>query len=90
MTTNSTSAEDRLAEFLLRLPDAPMPFGAYVPAVHAGNLLFLSGMLATSVHGFAQFDDGKPADEAMHNTCFPCHKAAKARDFVFNRYAPRY
>jgi cytochrome P460 len=43
---------------------------------------------ATAGWGFAQFDDGKPADEAMHKTCFPCHQAAKARDFVFNRYAP--
>jgi enamine deaminase RidA (YjgF/YER057c/UK114 family) len=32
------------------LPDAPTPFGAYVPAVQTGNLLFLSGMLATSGH----------------------------------------
>jgi hypothetical protein len=37
--------------------------------------------------GFAQFNDGKPADEAVHNTCFSCHQAAKARDFVFARYA---
>jgi hypothetical protein len=38
--------------------------------------------------GFADFTDGKPADEAVHKTCFPCHEAAKARDFVFTRYAP--
>ena len=38
--------------------------------------------------GFAQFDDGKPAGEAVHNTCFSCHQVAKSRDFVFNRYAP--
>ncbi len=38
--------------------------------------------------GFAQFDDGKPASEAVHNTCFSCHATVKARDFVFNRYAP--
>jgi hypothetical protein len=38
--------------------------------------------------GFAQFDDGKPAGAAVHDTGFPCHAAAKARDFVFNRYAP--
>jgi hypothetical protein len=38
--------------------------------------------------GFAQFNDGKPADEAVHNTCFSCHAIVKARDFVFNRYAP--
>lgn len=50
MTTNSTTAEDRLAKLGIRLPDAPMPFGAYVPAVQTGNLLFLSGMLATSGH----------------------------------------
>lgn len=51
MTTIAmTTAEDRLAELGLRLPDAPTPFGAYVPAVRTGNLLFLSGMLATSGH----------------------------------------
>jgi hypothetical protein len=38
--------------------------------------------------GFAQFNDGKPADEAMLNTCFGCHEPAKACDFVFTRYAP--
>jgi hypothetical protein len=38
--------------------------------------------------GFADFTDGKPADEAVHRTCFPCHEPAKARDFVFTRYAP--
>jgi cytochrome P460 len=44
--------------------------------------------VSTGGWGFAQFDDGKPADEAMHNACFPCHETVKARDFVFNRYAP--
>ena len=43
---------------------------------------------STGGWGFAQFDDGKPASEAVHNTCFPCHAIVKARDFVFNRYAP--
>ena len=44
---------------------------------------------ATGGWGFAQFNkDGKPADEAMHKTCFPCHEPAKAHDFVFTRYAP--
>ena len=44
---------------------------------------------ATGGWGFAQFNkDGKPADEAMHNTCFSCHEPAKARDFVFTHYAP--
>jgi enamine deaminase RidA (YjgF/YER057c/UK114 family) len=50
MTTNTTTAEDRLGKLGIRLPDAPTPFGAYVPAVQTGNLLFLSGMLATAGH----------------------------------------
>ena len=50
MTTNSMTAEDRLTKLGIHLPEAPTPFGAYVPAVQTGNLLFLSGMLATSGH----------------------------------------
>jgi enamine deaminase RidA (YjgF/YER057c/UK114 family) len=46
MTSNSTTAEDRLGKLGIHLPDAPTPFGAYVPGVQTGNLLFLSGMLA--------------------------------------------
>ena len=43
---------------------------------------------STGGWGFAQFDDGQPASEAVHQACFACHKPAKARDFVFTRYAP--
>lgn len=43
---------------------------------------------STGGWGFAQFNDGKPADAAVHQTCFRCHEPAKARDFVFTRYAP--
>ena len=44
---------------------------------------------STGGWGFAQFNkDGKPADEAKHSTCFPCHTPIEARDFVFTRYAP--
>ena len=42
---------------------------------------------ATGGWGFAQFKDGKPADEALHKTCFPCHEPAKASDFLFTHYA---
>jgi len=34
----------------IQLPPAVTPFGAYVPAVQTGNLLFLSGMLPTVGH----------------------------------------
>ena len=50
MSTISIPAEDRLGQLGIHLPDAPTPLGAYVPAVQTGNLLFLSGMLATSGH----------------------------------------
>ena len=43
---------------------------------------------STGGWGFAQFDDGKPASEAVYNTCFACHATVEGRDFVFNRYAP--
>jgi hypothetical protein len=43
---------------------------------------------STGGWGFAQFDDGKPASAAVQGTCFSCHAVVKARDFVFNRYAP--
>jgi Cytochrome P460 len=39
---------------------------------------------STGGWGFAQFE---PAGEAAQ-TCFSCHAIVKARDFVFNRYAP--
>lgn len=50
MSPSSNTAEDRLAKLGIQLPEAPTPFGAYVPAVQTGNLVFLSGMLATSGH----------------------------------------
>jgi hypothetical protein len=38
--------------------------------------------------GFGRFYDGKPADEAEHQTCFACHAAnVRAHDFVFTRLA---
>jgi hypothetical protein len=43
---------------------------------------------STGGWGFAQFNDGKPVDETVLGGCFPCHGPAKARDFVFTRYAP--
>ncbi len=43
---------------------------------------------ATGGWGFAQFKDGKPADEATLKTCFPCHENIKAHDRVFTHYSP--
>ena len=38
--------------------------------------------------GYAHFDDRKPAKEAFMQSCFPCHREIKSRDFIFTRYAP--
>ena|ERR1700722_18946321 len=43
---------------------------------------------ATGGWGFAQFNDGKPVDDALLKPCFACHIPAKARDFLFTRYSP--
>jgi hypothetical protein len=42
---------------------------------------------STGGWGFAHFDDGKPANETVLNTCFSCHTAVQARDLVFTQYA---
>jgi hypothetical protein len=45
---------------------------------------------ATGGWGFGHFNDrdGKPAETALLDTCYACHKANKDRDLVFTRYAP--
>jgi hypothetical protein len=43
---------------------------------------------STGGWGFAQFNDGKPAEQAALTNCFSCHTPVEARDFVFTRYAP--
>jgi enamine deaminase RidA (YjgF/YER057c/UK114 family) len=41
------SAEQRLKELGIKLPEPPEPFGTYAEAVQTGKLLFLTGMLPT-------------------------------------------
>ncbi|PRA27852.1 cytochrome P460 family protein [Pseudomonas poae] len=44
---------------------------------------------STGGWGFGRFINGKPADEAQHQTCFACHQAlVKDRDYVFTKLAP--
>ena len=42
---------------------------------------------ATGGWGYAHFNDGKPANEAFMQSCFPCHQAIKSRNLVFTRYS---
>jgi hypothetical protein len=68
---------------------SPQSFVAGPPKNGVQFMVKDSGKYAsTGGWGYAHFDDGKPASEAVQNTCFACHEIAKARDFVFNRYAP--
>src|SRR5438067_224698 len=46
-----TTAEERLKELRISLPQPPEPFGTYAEAVETGNLLFLSGMLPSEGRG---------------------------------------
>lgn len=42
---------------------------------------------ATGGWQFIEFDNGKPAEQAVQSTCFSCHQPAADSDFVFTRYA---
>ena len=84
MATNSTTAEDRLAKLGIHLPEAPTPFGAYVPAVQTGNLLFLSGMLATSGHSVSGGREAIPQD-ILTGTGFLCTSQNPIAVFCDNR-----
>jgi len=43
---------------------------------------------STGGWGYGEFNDGKAAGPSMLQSCYPCHKAIKERDFIFTRYAP--
>jgi hypothetical protein len=77
------------------LPESEAAFGSpqsFVAGAAKNGVQFMikdsAKYASTGGWGYAQFDNGKPASEAVHNACFACHAIVKARDFVFNRYAP--
>jgi len=69
--------------------------GAGLESVFAGSAVNVQFMVkdskkyaATGGWGFADFTNGKPGNEALHEKCFPCHAPARDRDYVFTHYAP--
>jgi cytochrome P460 len=69
--------------------------GAGLESFFAGSAVNVQFMVKDSKRytasggwGFADFTDGKPGNEALHEKCFPCHQPAKDRDYVFTHYAP--
>src|SRR4030081_918101 len=75
MTTNSTTAEERLATLGIKLPAPPELFGTYVEAVQTGNLLFLTGMLPTEGRA-AKFVGRIGAELDVHTGRQAAHLAA--------------
>jgi Cytochrome P460 len=57
-------------------------------AVNVQFMVKNSKKYAASGWGFADFTNGKPGNQALHEKCFPCHLPAKDRDYVFTHYAP--
>lgn len=58
------SIDTRLAELGITLPDAPAPAGAYVACVRSGNLLFVSGQIASGPDGLIKGRLGDGMDVA--------------------------
>jgi hypothetical protein len=71
-----------------RVPSTELK-GAFVPGKAKTTQIMVKDSkryAATGGWGFGRFLDGKPVDEAQHQTCFACHEAnVKGHDFVFTR-----
>jgi hypothetical protein len=86
---NETSSEDNDKVLAIGFPDAGLHSSVVGSAMNVQFMVKDSKKYAaTGGWGFADFTNGKPGNEALHRTCFPCHAPAKDRDFVFTRYAP--
>jgi hypothetical protein len=74
-----------------REPSSEFP-GAFVPGRSTTVQIMVKDSkkyASTGGWGFGRFIDGKPVDQAQHETCFACHQAhVKDHDFVFTRFAP--
>src|SRR5438105_11587547 len=75
----------RLAWSYVRLEESEKAFGhlqSFVAGPPKNGVQFMvkdsRKYGSTGGLGFAQFDDGKPADEAVQKTCFSCHETVKA------------
>jgi hypothetical protein len=85
----------RLAWSYVPVPESELAFGhaqSFMAGPTKGNVQFMvkdsKRYASTGGWGFAQFNEGMPADQAVHETCVPCHAVVKGRDFVFNHYSP--
>jgi hypothetical protein len=88
---NEVSSDENNKVLATGFPGAGLD--SFVPA-SAVNVQFMvkdsKKYASTGGWGYADFTNGKPGNEALHNTCYPCHQPAKDRDYVFTRYAPAH
>jgi Cytochrome P460 len=88
---NEVSSDENNKVLATGFPGAGL--NSFVPA-SAVNVQFMvkdsKRYASTGGWGYADFTNGKPGNEALHNTCYPCHQPAKDRDYVFMRYAPAH
>jgi Cytochrome P460 len=86
---NEVSSDDNDKVLAMGFPGAGLQSSVVGSAANVQFMVKDSKKYAASGGwGFADFKNGKPGDEALHKTCYPCHEPAKDRDFVFARYAP--
>jgi len=86
---NEVSSDDNDKVLAIGFPGAGLKSSVAGSAVNAQFMVKDSKKYAASGGwGYADFTNGKPGDEALHKTCFPCHQPAKDRDYVFTHYAP--
>jgi len=86
---NEVSSDENNKVLTVGFPNAGLQSSVAESAVNVQFMVKDSKKYAaTGGWGFADFKNGKPGNEALHKTCFPCHQPGKDRDYVFTRYAP--
>jgi cytochrome P460 len=88
----SFDASDENNNTFARLLNRPVARQSFVAGSPKNGVQFMvkdsKKYASTGGWSYGHFNDGKSADEAVLNSCHPCHAAIQARDFVFTRYAP--
>src|SRR5262245_37611117 len=85
---NEASSDENNKVLAIGFPGAGLQSFVAGAPVHVHFMVkYYTKYAATGGWGYADFTNGKSGNEALHNTCFPCHQPAKDRDYVFTRYA---
>jgi hypothetical protein len=86
---NEVSSDENDKVLAIGFPGACLDSSVPESAVNVQFMVKDSTQYAvTGGWGFADFTNGRPGNEALHKTCFPCHQPANDHDFVFAHYAP--